>query len=146
MSAISVACDIIRKWEGLRLTAYQDQVGIWTVGYGSTGKNITRGTKITEDQADEMLRQRVLEDYNWLKKWVTLNDNQFGACLSLMYNIGRANFKSSSLFTHLKNRNYEEVGRQFLRWKYITINGVKKVSDGLYNRRVDEKNLFLKPI
>ena len=63
-----------------------------------------------------------------------------------MYNIGRANFKSSSLFTHLKKRDYEEVGRQFLRWKYITVNGVKKVSDGLYNRRVDEKNLFFKSV
>lgn len=147
MSALDIAIKLITKWEGCKLEAYQDEKGIWTIGIGTTGSWVKRGVKITQEKAEELLKERVNQDYEYLKKfYLKLNDNQYAAILSFMYNVGRGNFVSSSLFTHLKKGDYEEVSRQFLRWKYITVNGIKKVSNGLLNRRIDEKNLFLKPV
>lgn len=89
---------IIKECEGLRLTSYKDPVGIWTIGWGHTGKvngkAITSGLKITEKQAEELL----LQDIEWAEKHVNtyhkkynFNENEFSALVSFTFNIGNIN-------------------------------------------------------
>ena len=147
--AILTAAEIIKKWESFRSNAYQCQAGKWTVGYGTTGSWVKKGVSVTEERAEELLYERIQTDYDYLKSLgLQLNYNQFGAVLSFMYNTKRDAFNSSTLLVCLKSKNFEEAAKQFLRWKYYTdpITKEKKVSNGLLNRRIDEKNLFLKPV
>ena len=146
---ITTAAELIKKWENFKSNAYLCQAGQWTIGYGTTGSWVKKGVSITKERAEELLLERIQVDYDYLKKLgLKLNANQFGAVLSFMYNTKRDAFKSSTLLVCLKSKNYEGAAEQFLRWKYYTdpVTKEKKVSNGLLNRRIDEKNLFLKPV
>ena len=59
MSALDIAIKLITKWEGCKLEAYQDEKGIWTIGIGTTGSWVKRGVKITQEKAEELLKERV---------------------------------------------------------------------------------------
>lgn len=90
---------LIKKYEGCKLTAYQDSVGVWTIGYGTTnadkaitGLTIKKGVKITQAQADEFLNKSVnkkyspkVSKYNAKYAWT---QNEFDALVSFAYNIG----------------------------------------------------------
>lgn len=109
----------IKQFEGLRLEAYRDAVGIWTIGYGHT-TGVTRGMVITKETAEEYLVQviermeAVLEDIPGVKD---LSPNRFDAILSLSYNIGLGNFKKSTLLKKLqKNPDDPTIYKEFLRW------------------------------
>lgn len=89
---------LIKEFEGLRLTAYKDPVGIWTIGWGHTGKvngkAITSGLKITEKQAEELLLQDIKKFENHVNtyhKKYNFNENEFSALVSFAYNIGNIN-------------------------------------------------------
>lgn len=89
---------LIKEFEGLRLTAYQDPVGIWTIGWGHTGKvdgkYISKGMKITEKKAEELLLQdikRFENHVNTYHKKYKFNENEFSALVSFAYNIGNIN-------------------------------------------------------
>lgn len=138
--------DLVKRWEGLRLEAYQDSVGVWTIGYGTTAKaglGITprAGMTITEAEAEEYLR-RGLEKFaeeiagGFIR---TPTANQFGAMLSLAYNIGVPNFLNS---TALKRFNAGDVQGAAEAMTWFNKAG-KKVLRGLVNRRADEVALFM---
>lgn len=141
------AFNIISKFEGLRLKAYQDSGGIWTIGYGSTKNPFTNvrvkeGDKITKETAVEWLKEEIKNRTAAIKQLikVPINDNQLAALTSLAYNIGLGAFQKSTLLKLLNsNANKIEVADQFLRW-----NKVKNVEiKGLTNRRKLERELFL---
>ena len=135
------------KEGGLYLKAYQDSGGVWTIGWGSTfdfdkQRKVLPGDTITQVQAQKWLEMETSQNATDIKKLVTvpLNNNQLNALISLVYNIGIGAFKTSTLLKLLNaGTDKKIVANQFDRWIYD--NGVK--NQGLINRRIAEKNLFL---
>lgn len=78
------ALQLIKSFEGCQLTAYQDQRGIWTVGFGHTG-NVNEGDTITQEQADQYLLEDLQHAESTVGRLVNvdISDNQFGALCSL---------------------------------------------------------------
>lgn len=136
----------IKQWEGLRLTAYQDQAGVWTIGYGHTGPEVVKGLTITTAKATQLLKK----DIAWAEKAVNdlvkveLTDNQFGALVSFVFNVGTAAFKSSTLLRKLNTRQYTAVPSELAKWNKITVGGKKVTNKGLVNRRAAEAGLWAK--
>lgn len=137
--------DAIRGHEALRLVAYLDSVGRWTVGYGDTGPDVVKGLVITKEQAEERLRGRLVEFEGYVNRLVkvSLTQNQFDALVSLVYNIGPTNFSSSTLLRKLNAGDYAGAADQFLVWNKGRVDGKLVVIDGLTNRRKAERQLFV---
>jgi lysozyme len=145
---------IIKNFEGLRLTAYRDAAGAWTIGYGSTryhdGKQVRPGDKLaSEIQADALFRNTLgqYEDaVNQLVK-ASLTQNQFDALVSFAYNEGTGALETSTLLVKLNEKNYAEAAAHFLAWDKITDpkTGKKVVLETLVQRRKEESKLFLTP-
>jgi lysozyme len=131
---------LIEGFEGLRLTAYQDQVGVWTIGYGHTGRDVTPGLTITKDQANGLLHKDVQVPVQTINNSVkvALSQNQFDALVSFIYNLGTGSFLSSTLLKKLNTGDYTGAAQEFLRWNRA--GGV--VVQGLTNRRTKEMQLF----
>ncbi|MBM5459210.1 lysozyme [Pseudomonas sp. P66] len=131
---------LIKSFEGLRLLAYRDAVGVWTIGYGAT-RGVKAGMSITKEQAERMLLndvQRFEPEVERLVK-VPLNKNQWDALVSFTYNLGAANLESSTLLRKLNAGDYEGAAEQFPRWNKAG----GKVLPGLVRRREAERVLFL---
>ena len=137
---------LIKRNELLVLHAYPDP-GTggepWTIGYGHTG-DVKKGHTITEHQADVLLKhdleraERAVEE---LTAGVSLNDNEFAALVSFVFNCGRANLASSTLLIKLKaNAPRAHVATEFLKWNHAA----GKVLAGLTKRREEERQLFLR--
>ncbi|GLU31193.1 lysozyme [Trinickia caryophylli] len=135
---------LIKQFEGLRLIAYQDVVGVWTIGYGHTGSDVTPGLVITQSQADQMLCGDLAGFETGVSKLVTvaLNENQFSALVSFSYNLGLGNLGSSTLLRLLNAGDYQGAAAQFPRWNRAG----GKVYDGLTKRRLAEQALFETPV
>lgn len=131
--------DLIKKYEGCRLTAYKCPSGVWTIGYGHTN-GVKKGQKISQKQAEVFLREDIEKFENGVKKavFVPLTQNQFDALVSFTYNCGLGAFKSSTLLKKLNAKDYTGTAKEFLRWNKS--NG--RVLDGLKRRRNAEKDLF----
>jgi lysozyme len=135
--------ELIKRFEGLRLTAYKDAIGVWTIGWGHTGSDVTPGLKITTERAEELLRgdlERFEKGVQNLTQGCELTGNEFAALVSLAFNVGLGNFKSSTLLLKLKAGKYLEASEQFVRWNRAG----GKILNGLTKRRLAEKALFLK--
>jgi lysozyme len=135
--------DLIEQFEGLRLKAYQDVVGVWTIGYGTT-KNVTKGMTITEEQATEFLQRDLAVFEKAINQAVTkvLNQNQFDALACFCYNVGSGNFLKSTLLKKLNAGDNAGAALQFLVWNKA---GGKPVA-GLTRRRKAESKLFSTPL
>jgi len=131
--------DLIKKFEGCRLTAYKCPAGVWTIGYGHTN-GVKKGQKITQKQAELFLREDIKKFENGVKKYVSvpLTQNQFDALVSFCYNCGLGAFKDSTLRKKLNAKDYAGAAKELLRWNKS--NGV--VLEGLKRRRNAEKVLF----
>ena len=136
--------NLIKQHEGLRLSAYQDMVGVWTIGYGHTGRDVYAGQTITEVQATQLLQQDLADFENGVSKLVTvpLNSNQFSALVCFSYNVGLENLGSSTLLRLLNQENYTGAAQQFLCWDHAG----GKVVPGLLARRQAEQALFLQSV
>ncbi len=149
MTVNQATIDLIKKWEGFRAAAYQDPVGVWTIGYGTTaaaGVGITpkAGMTITEAQAEEYLRKAVDKFAAAIRPKITtpINDNEFGAFVSLAYNIGPGAFAKSSALKHFNAGNKTKAAEAIMLWNKAG----GKVLQGLVNRRNEERALFLTPV
>ncbi|WP_441368263.1 lysozyme [Acinetobacter lwoffii] len=138
--------DLICNFEGLRLKAYDDGVGVWTIGYGTTkypnGIRVKKGDTCTLDQAKAYMQNdlKAFEQTVSSAVKVPINQNQFDALVSLAYNIGSTAFKNSTLVRQLNEGNYNAAANQFNVW----VNAGGKRMQGLVNRRAAERTLFLK--
>ncbi len=135
------AVDLIKRFEGCKLEAYQDQGGVWTIGYGTTGVGIVEGLTISQKTAEGMLLGHVKEVGLSLTDLVGrgISQNKFDACVSLAYNIGINAFKHSTLLQLLKKNDIQQAGDEFLKWSHVN----HVVSKGLLARRAAERALFL---
>ena len=137
------AIDLIKKYEGFRSKAYQDSVGVWTIGYGTTrinGQPVKAGMTITEDRALELVKQEVNKLWSQIESItkVSLNDNQMNALVDFAYNLGFNALKTSTLMRLVNESKFEEAANQFSRWVYAG----GKVLPGLVKRREAERTLF----
>ena len=137
--------NLIKQWEGLKLTAYKPHKDdVWTIGYGHTsaaGEPFVReGMTITAAEALKILKNDLVQYESAVEKCVTapLTDSQFGALVSLCYNIGPENLRKSSLVKKLNKGDYEGAQDQFRVWRKSS----GKVMQGLVNRRAQEAALF----
>ena len=132
--------DLITSFEGCRLTAYQDSVGVWTIGYGHTS-GVYQGMTITEEEAIAFLRQDLKTAENAVNNNVTygINQNQFDALVSFTFNVGTGNFTSSTLLKKLNAGDVNGAANEFDRWIYAG----GQVLEGLVRRRAAEKQMFL---
>ena len=143
--------ELIKQFEGLKLKAYLDQAGIWTIGYGSikdpfTGVPVKRGDEISQDTALLWLKKEIQEKLEGIKKLikVPITDNQLTALTSLAYNIGTGGFGKSTLLKKLNAKAPQiEVADQFLVWNKVKKGGQLVPSAGLTKRRKLERDLFL---
>lgn len=136
--------DLIKKCEGLRLEAYQDSVGVWTIGWGHTGPEVRNGLKIPKGQAEGWLLEDCEKAENCIKRNCkdvldSMNESQFSALVSFVFNVGCTAFSRSSMLKFLKKKDWRYAAMEFDRWVYA---GKRKLP-GLVTRRAMEKALFV---
>lgn len=141
MAAISpAALYLIKHYEGLKLEAYQDAVGVWTIGWGHT-KTAKRGMVVTESQAEQLLLDDIAEHARGVAGAlkVKVKQHQFDALVSFAFNLGVGALRGSTLLKLLNDGNERAAASQFDRWVYA---GGQKLS-GLVKRRTSERILFV---
>ncbi|MFC2994952.1 lysozyme [Acinetobacter sichuanensis] len=138
--------DLICSFEGLELKAYNDGVGVWTIGYGTTvinGVKVKKGDTCTVEQAKKYMASDLKKFEAAVNKvQVPLNQNQFDALVSLTYNIGIGAFADSTLLKKLNVGDYKGAAAQFDVW----VKAGGKRMQGLVNRRAVERKLFEKAV
>lgn len=132
--------DLIKSFEGLRLEAYYDAVGVLTIGYGHT-KGVVEGQVITEEEAEELLRNdlEIYEDAVINATVVDLTQGEFDALVSFTYNLGAGNLRRSTLLKLLNEDDKEGAANEFLKWNKAG----GRVLNGLVRRRQAERDMFL---
>ncbi len=147
-SLVSSKCiDFIKSWEGYYSKPYIDCVGVKTLGYGMTGKEIEGLDYVTEEQATSMLRNLIENKYappikkDLDSKNITLKQNEFDALVSFAYNCGIAGLLGSTLYRNVCSgiRDKDTITADFIAWS----NGGGKRIEGLYRRRTKEAAMFL---
>jgi lysozyme len=137
-----VGLRLTEGWEGLRLSAYQDSVGVWTIGYGHT-HGVYRGQVITEEEAEALL----ISDVQWAESQVnalvrtTITQAEFDALVDFVFNLGAGNFAHSTLLSLINRRDFAAAALEFAKWDKA---GGKTVA-GLLRRRQAEENIFVTP-
>jgi lysozyme len=138
--------DLIKLFEGFKANAYLCPANKPTIGYGSTmwndGKKVELGQKITMDGAEILLMWELKNKSVALHK-LRLNQSQFDACMSFVYNVGISAFQKSTLYKKINlNPSDELIRAEFLKWNKATINGKLVELKGLTKRRIAESNLY----
>lgn len=141
--------DMIKHFEGLVLTAYQCQAGVWTIGYGHTA-GVKKGQSTTAEQAEKFLKKDLAnfeEGVNHLlsERKIKLLQHQYDMLVSFAFNLGVGALKSSTLLKKLKAGDISGAAAEFPRWIYATNpkNGLKEPNEDLRYRREAEKDIFL---
>jgi len=132
---------LIKSFESLRLTAYQDQRGIWTCGWGHTS-GVTSTTTCTPEQAEDWFLEDTQFAVNGVNVSIDTNitQNQFDALASFTYNVGVGSEAHSTMAKLINERNFSAAAAQFPLWDHV--DGVANA--GLLRRREAEQALFLK--
>ncbi|MFP5338162.1 MAG: lysozyme [Gammaproteobacteria bacterium] len=131
--------DLIKSFEGLRLSAYKCPADVWTIGYGTTA-GVKPGQTITKERAEELLRDDVKRFEGQVLRLVKvpLTQGQHDALVSFVYNLGAGNLSNSTLLRLLNAGDYAGAAAQFNRWNKAG----GKVLSGLVRRRAAERALF----
>lgn len=141
---------LVKKFEGLHkqgddglIRSYRCPAGKWTIGYGAT-KGVRSGMRITEGEAEERLLADLNEHAEAVHRYVEvpLSQNQYDALTSFVFNVGAANFKSSTLLKRLNSGQYHDVPNQLMRWNKARVDGKLTPLRGLTRRRSAEAALF----
>jgi GH24 family phage-related lysozyme (muramidase) len=141
MKTSTKGLNLIKQFEGLKLTAYIDPVGIWSIGYGHT-KGVKEGCSITQEQAERYLKEdlaaaeEAVSAYHHVYHW---NQNEFDALVSFAYNLGAGGIRQ---VTDAGSRDKETIAQK-MRLYYNA--GGKKL-EGLVRRRQAEHDLFVTPV
>lgn len=138
MKTSNKGIELIKQFEGCRLTAYKCPAGVWTIGYGHTS-GVKQGQTITKEKAEEYLKEDLAKfekhvagfsKYNW-------NQNQFDALVSFAYNIGSINQLTAN-----GTRTIKQISEKIPAYN----KAAGKVLEGLQRRREAEKKLFDTPV
>jgi len=141
--------DLVKEFEGFRAKAYKCPAGVWTIGYGTTpragvGLDVVEGMEITEAEAEYYLQKGLEKFAVEITGAITkpINENEFGAFVSLAYNIGSGAFKRSSALRHFNAGDKKKAADAMLLWNKAG----GKVLKGLTRRREAERKLFMTPV
>lgn len=143
MRANKKAVDLIKKYEGLRLTAYLCPAKVWTIGWGHTG-DVKKGDKITQHQAEAILDVDLDTHERGVEKLLAgrpYTANQFSALVSFAFNFGVKKLGESTLLEKFLKGDVQGAAGEFLKWKYAA----GRVMPGLLKRRIEERALFILP-
>lgn len=135
--------EIIKSFEGLKLTAYRCPSGVLTIGHGHT-KNVTPTMKITPAEADQLLRADLSEAEAAVNREnLSINQNQFDALVSLVFNIGAGAFRGSTLLKMIRvNPQSINIRTEFGKW----CKAKGSTLPGLALRRKAETNLYFEKL
>lgn len=138
--------DLIKQFEGLELEAYQDIAGVWTIGYGHT-ETAKPGMRINEREAEALLQRDLKPREQALSRIVnvSINQNEFDALISFVYNVGVEAFRRSTAKKRLNSGNRIGAADALTWWNKATVGGVLREVRGLTRRRAAERALFLTP-
>lgn len=145
MKASRVLLEKIKEFEGFRADAYLCPAGKLTIGYGTTA-GVKKGMKVTKEQAEVMLAADLTAFAQSIEKLGlgTMCQHRFDAILDFCYNLGVANFKSSTLLKKIKaNMDDATIPNEFRKWVYATVGGKKTQLPGLVKRREWEARRWL---
>lgn len=145
---------LLKRFEGLELDAYQDIAGVWTIGYGHTGVYppgmsidgaVKAGDRISEEEAEPLLRHDLCPREAAVLRLVKvpLNQNEFDALVSFVYNVGVAAFRRSTALRRLNRGDSDGAAEALTWWNKATVDGKLREVLGLTRRRAAEKALFL---
>lgn len=140
MNVSQKGIDLIKEFEGCRLKAYKDSVGVWTIGWGNTS-HAKAGMVITQQQAETFLKDDIKPVERVLNAMgINYTQNQFDALVSWIYNLGSGNFRSSTMYRKILAKADEvEITDQLVKWH----NAGGRPLLGLKRRRVAEANMYL---
>ena len=131
---------MIQEFEGFRPKAYQDSVGVWTIGFGTT-RGVKPGQTITREEAEKRMLEELDRYYSSavrLRVRVPLTQEMFDALSCFVYNTGEPQFANSTMLRKLNQGDYEGAAAEFERWVYA---GGKELA-GLVRRRNAEQAMF----
>jgi lysozyme len=139
MNVSDAGLALIREHEGCQLEAYQDSVGVWTIGYGHT-RGVKRGDTCTQEQADAWLVEDVGSAENCVNNAVTveMTQGEFDALVSFTFNLGCAALRNSTLLRKLNADDRDGAAAEFHKWNHA--GGVALA--GLTARRAAEAEMF----
>lgn len=139
--------DLIKRFEGLRLTAYKCSANKDTIGYGNTffedGSPVKPGDTITKERAEKLFDLIVLDFCKKIDTYIKtiLTENQYSAIVSFTYNVGVNNLAKSTLLKKVNfNPNDPTIRQEFMKWNKAG----GKVLTGLTTRRAAEALLYFK--
>lgn len=137
--------ELLKKFEGCKLTAYEDQGGKLTIGYGHT-EGVKFGDIVTREEAETFLKEDIKKFSDQVSKLVcsTLNDNQFSAAVCFAFNV--RGWALTPLFDLLRRGYIEQAKLHWLLYCKVYVEGNKVESRGLKNRRQAELELFSRPL
>ena len=132
--------ELIKKFEGCELSPYVCSGGVLTIGYGHTGSDVAEGQEITQECAEQLLKEDLEKFESYVKDMVDpeLKQCQFDALVAWTYNLGPTNLSTSTLLKRLNTNEFDDVPYQMKRWNKAG----GKVLDGLVRRREAESLLF----
>ncbi len=138
--------DLIKRNEGCVLHAYPDPAtggDPWTIGFGHTGSDVSEGLEWSQEQADAALKEDLHKFEDGVDALLEgdVTDNQFGAMVSLAYNIGLGHFAESSVLREHNAGNYQTAAKEFMLWD----KAAGEYMEGLHRRRAEESALYLTP-
>lgn len=124
-------------FEGCHLQAYQDVAGVWTIGYGTTGRDVVAGLVITQEDAVARLERGIAWAVHAVNSLVTvpLTQPEFDALVDFVYNAGAEAFHGSTMLRLLNAGDYHGAAGQFERWDHA---GGKEVAGLLRRRKAEE--------
>jgi len=136
-----VGLSLIKRFEGVRLIAYPDVGGVWTIGWGHTGPDVVRGMEITQEEADALLVKDVSKFARGVEKLLSRSatQGQFDALISLAYNIGLGAFKDSTVLKRFNAGQIPGAAEAFILW--VRAKGM--IYEGLVKRRAAEIVRFM---
>ena len=137
-----VGLKLTESFEGCRLTAYPDSVGIPTIGYGHT-QGVSLGMTCTQTQAEQWLLEDITLAENFVNKILPtgLTQGQFNALVDFTFNLGVGSLQHSTLYQLIKAKDFVAPAKEFPRWDKA---GGKEVA-GLLRRRLAEQAEFTQP-
>jgi lysozyme len=133
--------ELTERFEGCKLHAYQDQVGVWTIGYGHT-RGVNPGAVCTQEQAEKWLQEDValcVADVNSHVILPDLTQGEFDALVDFAFNLGNDALNKSTLLKLVNQHQLAQAAEEFHKWDHA---GGKELA-GLLKRRLAEKADFL---
>lgn len=143
MKASNILVEALKRFEGLRTTAYKDAAGVCTIGYGHI-EGVKRGDKVTEGEAERLLRRDLARFEAFVDGLgVTSRQHCFDALVSFAFNVGCGALEGSTLLKKIRSCAPDaEVRAEFMRWVYATVAGRKRKLPGLVKRRKWEADRY----